>query len=866
MKKQLFGALLGGVMLAACTSDDVLNVSASQEANPQAPVFTVHFEGVDDTRAIFGLKDENGYTNGNIIFEPNDLLSLYHGVRLTEKGGSTSFTGYDWDQSLPGGAFTGYGNAVYEGDMDGEGTFTYTTKAMVNPGGAIMVYPADTAFVNTTGAIQITVPMEQNIKTRELTPYMSEVIGVEPYNKNEVNNVAGYDKKYDIMLKRVGASLALTINKLKDDATRWEKCSEPLKIRSIEIDAKTNGSTNLFTETVEITAGNKIEKLDEDKNPLHATWGKQTVATAKSDALKNSIKYTFGADDKVAENGNMTAYLTLLPIETNLKNSIAEYIDSEDEEKTNPITSVTVTVATNYGKVVVKEGENDKLWHQGASSSKIVEGLTSTLNVVLDAAKEGTTFDGEQIGKYAARSIDVDMSDLDMNGLHIANEQQLKDVVTVFKGLAAEKQKNNGFILDGDAKGEFVIASVEGLTAYADALALGATFTPCSEEAPCSTVVLTVGGAVPEKLVFGTPGVVVRLEGAWTLNKTNVYNGVQELQVAETATLALSQGTDEVIGMYETKENGKGVKYQSADASPWLVNKGTITVTGDVSLQMNTANYGTINIPADQKLRMEGYNKEGTEGVKLNNLIQIADKKFWANEAQGTVKYDVMLDDDIQGTTNGLGAVKRGTINVQGTGLLGVTQGTGGSVNNYGLIVAKDDPSLLITTNGVGTGDNNTGIALNSRMKFNVNKETHQLGTNDNIAGIIDLGSKTQNNKTYIYGKKGFILSTNNNGSITYLKNNTNATPTPIRAVVQFNVNNDKITSNQNIAALILPQGVTLSILSNVTTFAPGVSYLAGDVLVSGAFNYGINYYGENSYFGGQEGDWRHVTDYGKQQ
>lgn len=121
--KFLFGALLGSIALASCTADEELNSPAVSQESPIK--FAVSLEGSDgmpiltraDMTSDFGLN-----------FEAGDLMSLFHGIA-------------DVSSSL-----TGYQNAIYEGSAkDGE-AFVFTTKSMVLEKGAIMVYPADTAF------------------------------------------------------------------------------------------------------------------------------------------------------------------------------------------------------------------------------------------------------------------------------------------------------------------------------------------------------------------------------------------------------------------------------------------------------------------------------------------------------------------------------------------------------------------------------------------------------------------------------------------------------------------------------------------------------------------------------------------------
>lgn len=90
-----------------------------------APVFAVHFDNEElDTRIEF--KEEGR----KLTFDDGDLLPLYHGVSTDGNDNYASFINYQ--------------NAIYRGESDG-GAFTFKTVSMVNPGGAVMVWPAEEA-------------------------------------------------------------------------------------------------------------------------------------------------------------------------------------------------------------------------------------------------------------------------------------------------------------------------------------------------------------------------------------------------------------------------------------------------------------------------------------------------------------------------------------------------------------------------------------------------------------------------------------------------------------------------------------------------------------------------------------------------
>ena len=160
--KLLFGALLGSIALASCNADEDFSASSVQES----PIkFTVSLETANGetplTKAILTDKFK-------INFENNDLMSLFHGVTVDASAG-------DQKQTM-----VSYQNAIYAGTAEDGNAFSFTTKSMVLEGKAIMVYPADTTFVNGAGtnAPKVSIARDQDENTVKLMPYMSEVLDI----------------------------------------------------------------------------------------------------------------------------------------------------------------------------------------------------------------------------------------------------------------------------------------------------------------------------------------------------------------------------------------------------------------------------------------------------------------------------------------------------------------------------------------------------------------------------------------------------------------------------------------------------------------------------------------------------------------
>lgn len=585
--KILFGALLGSMALASCTADEELNTpSASQES----PIkFAVSLEdGIPPlTRAEmtgdFGLN-----------FEAGDLMSLFHGI------------------TTPNSALTGYQNAIYEGSaQDGE-AFVFTTKSMILQDGAIMVYPADTMFVNTGAAAPvITIPENQDAKTKELTPYMSEILNIAAYDKDK-GNTAGYGKQYDIVLKRIGTTLILTTVPSNTDVIDGLGVS-PLKVSSIGMNA-----TNAFTTSIS-TKYNAASPYRAGEFPL---WVNVSDVDADNATVANALTTT-----DITNNYN--AVFTLLPAKTS-----------------TTVIGAEIVIKTNYGKVTLEDATGD-IWGKTATTvtydKTVTEGIQEVLDNTWTAATSGS-FIGENIGKFGRRSIKADMSTLDMDGLHITDQQHLIDALQVYDAIA-----NNAvvtFYLDGDADGEFVMEA-EATAAYEARVAdtqNKITFTRSTDlGTTCNVIkfVSTTETEVPAALKFGS-ATPVQFAGSWKYSENKVFDYVASLEVVEGATMAM---TDMVSA---TATNGTVA----------ITNNGTVNILSATTLKLDMTNNGTIDIPVGAEFLMNG-------ATLTNNATSLSE--------YGTI---------------------------DNAGSLGVQQSTSGKINNYGYITQKNaDAYTYVSTN-----------------------------------------------------------------------------------------------------------------------------------------------------------------------
>ena len=567
--------LLGGAMLAACSVEDDLNfTSATQEDNSSAPVFTVSVDN-DFTRAT--MRDENADKGKwQLKFDGSDLLSLYHGAPAPTGTANPVLNNYE--------------NAIYASDdeMEGEG-ITFKTKAMVKEGLAVMVYPADTTFLskgsNNLPVLQI--PATQDKKTKELTPYMSEVLKIGGYSEPSTKNTAGYDKKYDISLKRVGSTLLLTLNR---SALTLPADVADLKVKSVDLTATTEvevTGTETGTETETETKGlltTEIEinalKADPVKKTTtaHTTWAYQsTIGQAKKS------EPTFNTKDVTEKATNKDlAIFTLLPS------------DGNEPTSANDVTGE-IVVYTTYGKVVVNKQSGNNTWQKGQTAADVAAvkkqndvstGIFHLLtNTVLWAKTTETKSDfykdadnREEVGGKIERTLEVNMANLNMDGLHITSSQELIDAIKVYNFLYDTDAKKNAhkvnFYLDGELNNKGENTKVFNMTkaawTAAETKPSQITLHLCEEnnDEKCEKVKLVGGdgGEVPAlkfAVMKNGTGVPVELDGSWkyTVAAKDIQN-VKTLSVLENATLKLDGATIGVkSGNMRTKiivkKNGK---------------------------------------------------------------------------------------------------------------------------------------------------------------------------------------------------------------------------------------------------------------------------------------------------------------------
>ena len=645
--KYLFGALLGGFALASCNADE--NFTSTPSAQESPITFTVSLEDGD------ALTKAEVTSDMKVNFEQGDLLSLFHGVK------DDVFAPTDVGTTP---AFTGYQNAIYEGTAKEGEAFKFTTRSMVLKGKAVMIYPADTTFANTgTSEPVISIPSKQNAQTKLLTPHVSEFLDITEYNGNKIDqnhdNTAGYGRNYDVVLKRVGATLRLTADLQNADKINNLDVA-PLKLTDVELYATDNSSVGVFTTSISLDANSTVNVHSASTYP---NWVKVSEVDNNSSATTITRVGILSTTDIT---DNTTAVFTLLPTQ---KTSTADYVEAY---------AATITVQTNYGKVALTEATGD-VWTAKVATEDpeqtIVEGINNILKkTYINESRQTSLFEGELVGTSAQRGIKVDVSNLDMNGLHITDENHLLDALTVYDAVCPDATVT--WILDGNADGEFVM-NPEAAKAYEERMMDAnnkISFQINQEtEKPCTIVkfVATELTEVPAALKFVPEGTAgdddkpsIVLVGPWKYsNENKAFTLISDITISGEATMQISGKVGAVVN-------------QSATFG--LINNGAVTVSGTTDLALNLTNNGNITIPQDGQLFV-------TNGKTLTN------------EASGLNSYG----------------------SISNSGNMGVRTSSNGSIYNYGYIKQENaDAYTYVTCNANNVDSNSFSVTWSSTNKI----------------------------------------------------------------------------------------------------------------------------------------------------
>lgn len=562
MKVKYLFPVLAGLAFSACSQDESLLNTDVQKGDYSPITFSVSKEGVDDaeTRAWEELTGSPYFK-----FEKGDLLSLWNGMKWTTS------------------RWTSIGqNAVFEGEGEGE-SLVFKTRSLVNKGTAILVYPADTTFQNTGTELKVFVDNEQDAKTKQFLPYISDVMDIADYDPEhgvDADNTAGYGRNYDVLLRPVGTLFAMNLKPTTE--VDFEALGvAPIKFNSVTLD---NNSNNIFAKSAKITKNNTTSNLptvDADKYAHFTNFSDVTVVDKVS-----TISTTDIADNK-------TAYFTLLPC----TESNATFDDASKIVVTTTYGSVTIT--NNAAAQPTDKGPLQNI--AGTNGKNLAANLANVLNNTW-AERTNSKFGTENQGCVIKRTLTLDLSTLDMDQTVVTTSQQLIDLLKVYNALEIEDAITLKLDGETDDDDSFVMtkAALDALKKYN---ATGSDITLDIATLSGNTLTLAEGATLEAlndaSVVFSnnTDNTIVLTEDA-TLDQA--FESTKLSNITSNAVLTYTNeeaGSDKPA--YTLTVNGSikfnGTKFVTGELTTKAQSKMTIAAGQTVTFSDATALYGDVD-------------------------------------------------------------------------------------------------------------------------------------------------------------------------------------------------------------------------------------------------------------------------------
>lgn len=689
MNKKVLFSTLASIALVSCSDDALVEKVANA---PVKEGIKVDFTLDEATRVLWST-DANVASSNSFTYEGTEEFSLF-----------------DVEGQPDNADLCPTSNALYQ-KLAGQDK--YTSPNVVYLGEHFILLPADKSYVDPTSALVVKVPTskgaeqdgEETIGHRTL--FVSNSIDIQASTLTHENE-AGYNKTINAQIHNITSAFMFKNNYVSMPEAGQ---TEPIRLQKISVAAPA-GSDVFYTD-----------------GTLQKNAGKTTFVGGNT-ARQITAKYA--SNPAVGANGE--AAISFLP-------TAAEASDN----------CYFVVVETNYGKVVVNKAA-DVTNKDGKIQTKdgAVTKTTSNANDGLSFKTEVTSISTQAgNGNRIIRNVNVDMSKLNMDSLHIKNSEQLVNVLKVYDKIKANQKATINLFLDGDSNNKFLMtpAAQEAYAKHLNMTGKTINFTPCGTTGEkCTTVVFENSGVeLPSYMIFGLDvangmaATAVEFSGSWNYTKqVEKTVNVAKLTVANGSTISV--------------KGECGLK--AYDAAPDFYNKGTMIVNNIAYLRdINFTNFGLVNIPASSELRV---------------------RSQFTNDATGR-------EDSKQGK-------------IENAGVLATVVSNGGVINNYGTIKKIGDASkTYVTTNNLGgdfgavwSSTNKMGtIILNSKdddnysvsdsmnegfIKLYVNKSSingGDLGSEANYI-VVDGAATTFTYSLPAYARIKFVEFNNTNECVWY--------------------------------------------------------------------------------------------------
>ena len=719
MNKKLLFVTMSLAALTACTNDDFESKNVAQEVSP------VQFEVLNNdvlTRASM---------NGNTIqwsANDGDLFTLYHGAAL--------------------GNLSGYQNATYTATASEGAAATLTTPSMILDGGAVMVWPVDSAFrISSTNNLSIAIKDVQTNIANEI-PYVSDLINIAGYNVAAPYNTAGYQRKYPVIMRPMASQLIVNADYAGSDAklaqlyTGGSACPadggiEPIAVTNVDLLTVAGAeftkvipvkftATNALAPATTTAAGDELadawatvknnawNKVTDFDIANIAPSGKVNKLSTKCIEGTESCKFLVLPQKGIAADNNGAGVLV-----NTLYGRVV--VAAPGQNYSNAAYGYAPAVGVTTGATSAYSGaEYNDVWYRYISdpanfygtenvdatatpgkgykaATSIEEGMEQTLNGFSTYKAKTGIVKYEPEGAFANRYVKVLLNHLDMSDLHVKNDKHLRDAAIVWNHLNLPTVT---VLLDGDAtKHEFAISQktiklINDLNAaeIAKAAADPAYTAREFKVMPCQLATLPAENC--NVIVITGGGVVPNIP---FINANGAFK----------ADVALNEG--ETWNWNGTSATNKIVVIPAAGVAK-MINRGTLVNAADACLATYEAN-GTQNII--ELVNNGTWNiNSGSLNVQFNvtnnGTVNIAKGARYLQD--GRVQNTIFINNATNipsrfknGNDNKIGkVVNKGVFATVGASaaIAPATTPTTGVIKNYGLIKHDDvDAKTYITEN-----------------------------------------------------------------------------------------------------------------------------------------------------------------------
>lgn len=822
-KKLLFG-IMSLAALTACTNDEFESQNVAQEESP------IQFEVINNDVVTRAHMDGN-----KIVWNANDgdKFTLYHGGAVA---GAAPFY------------LSGCENAIYTAKANEGATATLTTPSMIKQGSAVMVWPHDSVFRVGAGNLSIVIPAEQT-NIEKYIPYVSDVVNIGAYNGNAPYNTAGLERAYPVYMRPMASQLIIKADYAGTDNTlaslyTGDDPIDPISVTSIEL-ITDNAGADKFTTAIPLVFNAKTPAD-------HARWNTTAATKVKNNAWSHVTSFDLVNAGPTTQVDKLTSKVLLE------NNGGCKFLMLPQVAIAGGADKGAIVVNTLYGKVVVgtpgtatgtlyDAAEAADAWYRYISAaskaagagvgydatetpdatagsdgkfkttSKIEDGMMQTINGFSTYTHQGSSpVQTEPEGAAATRYVKVLLTHLDMTGLHVTSDKQLRHAAKVWKqmGLADVTVYLDGG-KEGDAPGEFTISqtTIDKINEINATPGLGKSFKvmPCTVVGEaCNTIVITGGGNIKD-LTFikdnaGTKAAVAFKAGEnwkWAADNTvtvaNTACGISKFinrgTFTSDATATINVKNDLAVPAWVN------IPFENAEGATWNISGATLNVQFDVT------NYGNVNIATKAQYRQDGQ----------------AGATTFINEATA-------LPTDFGGNDAKIGKVEN-------KGVFATV--AAGVINNYGLIEHADlNAKTYITNNQLGgnfaaarADDNKMGrinLPWDNKNEDNVsvsaalNSGFVSVTVNGEVSGALDasvVGSKVN----YVIVKSGITEIKAVSAQVKYLEINQPGTE------LAWNV-----PTTTEYDGLIVLSDVNIKLGTKIVAT---VTYLGADMYVGGKFN-----------------------------